>query len=166
VLHAGTLLTLIVFADGWNSAVWPWNVALAASGFALIAPWRGGLGGDLVSAAPAPRLLALALLFAPATFYAGLADAYPAHQLYSAGTARATVYCPAGCQANQDPNATWTLLNVPLPPEPRLFAETFRLTCRAGDMLEVSDPFPAPWTGGERTRLLFCPAGSLPPSHP
>jgi uncharacterized membrane protein YphA (DoxX/SURF4 family) len=43
VLHAGVLIYLV--KRNWNHAVWPWNLALAASGFALIGPWRSSLRG-------------------------------------------------------------------------------------------------------------------------
>jgi hypothetical protein len=105
------------------------------------------------------------LMIAPAGFYLGLVDAYPAHHLYSAATARATVYCPAGCAPAQDVNATWFALGVPLPPEPRLFEATFQATCMPGDSLRIEDPHPPPWAAGD-SRVESCRAGGLRAAHP
>jgi hypothetical protein len=165
-LHAGILFTFSPLAEPRNVAVWPWNVALACSGFALIAPWRTAPLASLLAVPIVPRLTAMLIAVAPASYYLGIMDAYPAHHLYSAGTARATVYCPAGCRPEQDLNASWHHFNVPLPPEPRLFEATFRATCAPGDVLRISDPHPPPWSSTHDERLSACPAGPLPAAHP
>jgi hypothetical protein len=165
-LHGGILVSLAASGEWRNVAVWPWNVALAFSGFALIAPWKECLPVTIRSAPVFSRLAAATLTVAPIGFYAGIVDAYPAHHLYSSGVARATVYCPAGCRPAQDVNATWYALNVPLPPEPRLFAASFAKTCSPGDVLRIDAPrlLLAP---GERSSIVkSCPAGSLPAAHP
>ena len=165
-VHSGILIALGPWGEARNIAIWPWNVALAVGGFALIAPWRTGLVADLRQARIAARVAAMALLVAPAGFYAGVVDAYPAHHLYSAATARATVYCPAGCDAEQDINATWHALNVPMPPEPRLFGAVFQATCSPGDTLRVEDPHPPPWVA-RGSRVETCRAtGGLRAAHP
>ena len=166
VLHAGILFAFSPLAESRNVAVWPWNIALACSGFALIAPWKTPLLASL-RAVPVPaRLLAASIAVAPAGFYLGIVDAYPACHLYSAATASATVYCPAGCRPDQDLNASWYDFNVPLPPEPRLFEATFRATCSPGDVLRIVDPHPPPWNSAGTVRLRSCPAGYLPIAHP
>src|SRR4030095_3218372 len=43
-LHGMVLLTLI--ARGWNSAVWPWNLALGAAGFGFFVNWHEPLWPD------------------------------------------------------------------------------------------------------------------------
>jgi hypothetical protein len=165
-LHIGVVLVLSARGEGRNLAVWPWNIALACSGFALIAPWKTSLGSDLVSAPLVGRVTVGILLFAPLGFYAGIVDAYPANQLYSSGTASETTYCPRGCRPEQDVNATWFALNVPLPPEPRLYLATFAKTCAPGDVLRIGDPHPPPWIDKRQRGIHPCPAGSLPASHP
>jgi hypothetical protein len=199
-LHAGILLTLIPMspvtwgplhlgspspsAEQWNIAIWPWNIALACSGFALIASWRraplsergrGEAAGGRTSFPPFPRAplppslsaaAAIMLAVVPAGFYLGVVDAYPAYHLYSAGTANASIYCPAGCRPEQDLNATWHAFNVPLPPEPRLFEATFNATCAPGDVLRITEPHPPPWDARRSDRIHACPAGPLPASHP
>lgn len=166
VLHAGILIAFSPLAEMRNPAVWPWNIALALSGFALIAPWRTSLLTDLRLAPFATRIAVAALLVMPLGFYAGIVDAYPAHHLYSAATASATIHCPAGCRPEQDVNATWHALNVPMPPQPRLFKATFAKTCAPGDMLKVVDRHPPPWDKNSSNRAIPCPAGSLPAAHP
>lgn len=164
IVHAGILLSLAGNSAAHNVAVWPWNVVQAVSGFAFIAPWPNTIVAEWRAASWAPRVVAGALALLPLGFYAGVVDAYPAHQLYSAGTARATVYCPRGCRPDQDVNATWRAMNVPLPPQPRLFLATFARTCAPGDTLRIDDPHPPPW--GAASQVHPCPAGSLPMAHP
>jgi hypothetical protein len=166
VLHAGILVAFSPIAGSRNVAVWPWNIALACSGFALIAPWKTTLLPSLRAVPLLPRLFAVFIAVAPAGYYLGIVDAYPAYHLYSAATASATVYCPAGCSPDQDLNASWYDFNVPLPPEPRLFEATFRATCSPGDVLRIVDPQPPPWSSAEAVRLQSCPGGSLPIAHP
>jgi len=165
-LHAGILFAFSPFVEARNVAVWPWNIALACSGFALIAPWKTPPLASLLAVPTLPRLFAVLIAVAPAGYYLGIVDAYPAHHLYSAGTASATVYCPAGCRPEQDLNASWHYFNVPLPPEPRLFEATFSATCAPGDVLRIRDPHPPPWSSAQAERLRACPAGSLPAAHP
>jgi uncharacterized membrane protein YphA (DoxX/SURF4 family) len=165
-LHAGILITFSPLAESPNVAVWPWNVALACSGFALIAPWKTPLLESMHTTPPLPRAIAILIAIAPAGYYLGIVDAYPAHHLYSAATASASVYCPAGCRPEQDLNASWHAFNVPLPPETRLFEATFRATCAPGDVLRVRDPHPPPWSTANPERLNACPTGSLPSAHP
>jgi hypothetical protein len=166
VLHAGILFAFSPFAESRNIAVWPWNIALACSGFALIAPWKTAPVASLRAVPLFPRLVAVFIAVAPAGYYLGIVDAYPAHHLYSAATASATVYCPAGCRPDQDLNASWYDFNVPLPPEPRLFEATFRATCSPGDVLRIVDPHPPPWSPAGAVRLQSCPGRSLPIAHP
>jgi hypothetical protein len=166
ILHAGILVAFSPFAESRNVAVWPWNIALACSGFALIALWKSSPLASLRAVPVLPRLLAVFIAVAPAGYYLGIVDAYPAYHLYSAATASATIYCPAGCRPDQDLNASWQDFNVPLPPEPRLFEATFRTSCSPGDVLRIVDPHPPPWSTSDGVRLLSCPANSLPIPQP
>jgi hypothetical protein len=131
-LHAGILFTLSPLGHNWNQAVWPWNVALAGAGFALIVPWRDTLWLGLRRSPLALRLLCALILLSPLGFYVGLTDAYLAHNLYSANTSTAS-------GARVSPDATWYLFNVPFPPEHRLYRQLFAQTCQTGDTLLVYD---------------------------
>jgi len=156
-LHLGILADLSPLGHDWNSAVWPWNVALALSGFALITPWREGPLTSLRQCRRATRLVVALLLLAPAGFYVGVTDAYLAHNLYTSNTASARVECPRGCRPGQQPDDTWQAFNVPFPPEPRLFEQAFRLTCRPGDRLTLTDPRWWLRLHGQGQRRLTCP---------
>lgn len=166
VLHLGIVVALSVRSEQPNVAVWPWNLALAASGFALIAPWTETVIASATAAPLAVKGALLILAMAPLGFYAGMTDAYFAHQLYTGATARATVHCPAGCLPEQDTNATWFAFRTPLPPEPRLFSATFAHTCQAGDMLKIDDPFPPVWDRAQGQQIVSCPTEKLPAAHP
>lgn len=140
-LHLGILLTLV--RDGWNEAVWPWNAALAA-----VAPLLFVADAPR-AAAPTTRALAAGLATFPALFYLGWVDAYPAHNLYTSNTATAVV-----CDAGPVPRCSAALfdtfdeLEVPMPPEPRLYRATFDRTCQPGSTLVVT---------GRATRLTDPP---------
>jgi hypothetical protein len=132
-LHLGVFVTLSPLFAGWNSAVWPWNIALAGAGFLLFRP------DDVPQARPAPYVFAAAavLVVTPALFYAGFSDAYLSHNLYTSNTARAQV-CATTCT---DPTAdAYAALNVPLPPEKRLYRAVFNATCSPDMRLTVTGP--------------------------
>jgi hypothetical protein len=104
----------------------------------------------LADVRPLVRLLVLAILISPAAWFVGVTDAYLAHHLYSADTPRAA-YTGYGAAA------TWSAFNVPLPPEQRLYEQFFRLTCRPGEELTITD---TRWwfrVRGLAQRRLVCP---------
>lgn len=148
-LHTGTLATMASVSWSWNQAVWPWNVALAVAGLALIAPWRESLRETLVRSRPLMRLLIVGLLVSPAGWFVGVTDAYLAHHLYSADVPQAT-------SRALGPGATWAF-RVPLPPEHRLFEQYFRLTCKPGDQLAITDTRWWYRVRGLERRRLTCP---------
>lgn len=160
-LHATILLDLSPLGHNWNQAVWPWNVALAFSGFALIWGWRDGpilaLGRAHLLARPAIVLVALA----PIGFYFGVTDAYLAHNLYTSNTPRAD-WCRAGRGCASDPYtpATWRAFNVPIPPEHRLFESYFFRTCGTGDTLVIKDNRAWAKQRGWDQRTVPCPASA------
>lgn len=139
-LHVLGLVALV--SIGWNDSVWPWNAALvvAAPAFFLFDSHSPRRERKIPAIA-----IALVIGLYPAGFYAGIVDAYMAHSLYASNTARAVVCDPSGT-CSPRALATWDALDVPLPPEPRLFRDLFRQTCKPGDELVV---FP------RRTRILF-----------
>ena len=160
VLHLGILLSLSPLGLDRNSAIWPWNVALAFAGFSLIAPWKEPVLASLLRVPVWARVLMILLAVMPFGFYLGKVDAYLAHNLYSSNIARATVECRGACRRMQDPANTWTSLNVPLPPEHRLYEQYFSLTCRPGDVMTITDPRTWYQRQGLGTRTLPCPADS------
>jgi hypothetical protein len=100
------------------------------------------------------------LVVGPLGFYVGITDAYLAHNLYSANTPRAVVHCPRGCLPDQQPGATWTVFEVPLPPEHRLLEQYFARTCRPGDVMIITDSrWWFAWRGLDQRRLE-CPSKS------
>ncbi|MGI8807977.1 MAG: hypothetical protein ACR2KK_09080 [Acidimicrobiales bacterium] len=130
----------LVMADVSNTSVWPWNLALAAATPLL---FRSLAPGDRAPVQRSPVALATALVFAvyPLGFYVGASDAYLSHNLYTSNTAEASI-CPSGSAEAGGlcfPAflSTLTTLNVPLPPERRLFVGWFRRTCQPGDQLRI-----------------------------
>jgi hypothetical protein len=131
-LHIGIFLDLSPLGHNWNEAVWPWNIALAFAGFALITPWKESPAAALRRCRPLARAAAVFLLIAPLGFYFGVMDAYLSHNLYSSNVPRAS-------STAMSPSIAWRAFNVPFPPEVRLYRQLFDLTCEPGDIMRVTD---------------------------
>jgi hypothetical protein len=65
-------------------------------------------------------------------------DAYPSHNLYSTNVATAKVCPNGGEKCSTKMFDTWDELNVPVPPEPRLYRQSFEKQCRPGDELVIT----------------------------
>lgn len=143
LLHVGVLVSLSPIFGDWNSSVWPWNATVAVAAPLLFLSQRAG------AEFPSRAIMAVAavLLAYPALFYVGVVDAYISHNLYTSNTATAKI-CRGG-QCTRETFDTWDELNVPLPPEPRLFRRTFDIVCEHGDVLVIT---------GKRTRLTGTPS--------
>jgi len=129
-LHTFIFLTLSPLGRNWNESVWPWNIALALAGLALIFSWREW---PLKASFPRPvQVLIVLILISPAGWFVGLTDAYLAHHLYSSDVPRAS-------STALGTGATWSAFEVPLPPEHRLFEQYFRITCQPGDEMTIRD---------------------------
>ncbi len=79
-------------------------------------------------------------LLYPLGFYFKVSDAYLSHNLYSSNTAEASI-CrgPTGSGlCLTAPFFTLDTLNVPLPPEPRLFVQWFELICQPEEKLRIA----------------------------
>jgi hypothetical protein len=143
LLHVGVLVTLSPLFGDWNSAVWPWNAAVAVAAPLLFL--RQPEGAALPNRSVA--VVAAVLLAFPALFYVGVVDAYVSHNLYTSNVARAVI-----CRGDDCTNAafsTWDELNVPMPPEPRLYRQAFDIVCERGDELVIT---------GIRTRITGSPS--------
>jgi len=161
VLHAAAFGLLSPLWLNWNSAVWPWNVALACAGPALIASWRGRALGSCWTAAPRwARGWAASLLLMPLGYHLGLVDAYLAACLYAANTPRGFICSPF---ERRPLNEFYGPLNVTLPPAHRLFREFFQRVGRPGTWLEVEDPR---WLVGGSRKIRWKPLPSAEPSSP
>jgi hypothetical protein len=130
-MHVGILSTLAAGRNE-NASIWPWNFALALSGVALFMPWQGSALEDFRRQSRAVRALALTLLLAPFGWYFGLVDAYLSYHLYS-------VDVPVPDAPSKPFRQTWKYLNVPIPPEHRLFVRFFDVTCFPGETLTVRE---------------------------
>jgi hypothetical protein len=108
-IHAGILLTLSPVGRNWNEAVWPWNLALALAGLALIVPWKEPLFKTLAETVPTARALVIFILLSPAGWFVGITDAYLAYHLYSSDVPRAS-------STALGTGVTWSAFEVPLPP--------------------------------------------------
>jgi hypothetical protein len=154
-MHLGILVTLLR-AD-WNVAVWPWNLALAGAAPLLFAGPPASVRRELV------RPAAAVLVTLPALFYVGVVDAYPAHNLYSSNTAAALVCTGSACAPA--PFGTLDALDVPLPPEPRLYRRWFEAECRPGTVLQITGPRTR-LTDPPRVERHACPAADEGPIAP
>ncbi len=167
VLHGIVLLTLI--HRGWNSAVWPWNVALAAAGYEFFAGWNEPLWPTsaareshvhstsrdqpkLYTPSPArlwlSRVLLSVWMLYPALFYANACDGYLAWCVYSSNVPDAFVYDESAPEGERLFDRAYESLHVPFSPAVRLFQQHFRRRGQLDDRLEINDPRPfSHWRG-------------------
>jgi len=134
------LATFVVLAWRlhWNGAVWPWNLALAVAGPAVLLPWRGaGFGAEWAAAGRAARAAAIGLLILPAGYWLGCVDAFLAHCVYADNRPMAYVCTPF---SRTEVDTICIRLGVVLPPAHRLYAPFFHGVGRPGEWLEIEDP--------------------------
>ena len=128
-LHIGIFVTLSPLLGDWNAAVWPWNLALAVAARQLF--------GQPERSDRLARGVAIAFLASPALFYVGAIDTYLAHNLYAANAATAHVCRGEPPQCSAAAFRTIDDLDVPMPPEPRLFRQLFDEICEPGSTLRI-----------------------------
>jgi hypothetical protein len=156
LLHCSAV-TILHRLDDWNTAVYPWNLALAVVGAWFIYDWRSSPREERASCGTVGFAAGIALFLSPLLFYVGLLDAYLSHCLYSANVPAAVMIPAAAGSHTYHVNGTegpyWSSVNVPQPPAHRIFEAYFRRTAGPGDRLEVVDPrLWAVWTGWDRYR--------------
>jgi hypothetical protein len=130
-VHGGIALLLV--SRGVNSAVWAWNGILALSGFVYFSRWRALADAYLAKLDWPARLAAVLIWLAPAGYYLNFVDAYLAHCLYSKNTLRATYH------GEPVVDLSMREVNVPLPPELRLYELLFEQTASPGDVMRIED---------------------------
>ena len=134
-----------------DSPILFWNLALAFAGFALVSSWSRSLPSSLKELNPVTASVVLMVLISPIGFYFGLFDAYLSHNLYSKSIPTAIWYRASGKHESIN---TWNTLNVPLPPEHRLYEAYFNNSCERGDFLIIHDPRHwARWRGYAERRV-------------
>jgi hypothetical protein len=135
-LHLGIVCTLW-FGIGWDEAVWPWNLALAASGYVFIASWKEAPLEQFRKFGIAARLAVGLILLVPLAYDSGCVDTYLCHVLYSSHAPLAWIRTPDGGRNLID---TRPALKVPVPQIERLYAAYFVAVAQPGDELEIFDP--------------------------
>src|SRR5688500_16853574 len=155
ILHGGILLALM--HRGWNTAVWPWNLALAVAGYGFFAGWNGPLlarASDPQQASRAWQVAGLLLLAYPGLFYLNLCDGYLAWCVYASNTPEAVIYDRQSPEGERLFLRAYRPLNVPFSPALRLLEQHFRRTGQPGDRLEITDPRPlSRWQGRSKLTL-------------
>lgn len=142
-LHIG-IVGMLYSMNGWNTSVWGWNLALAASAIVIVGGWRTPFVEQIRSCGLVASIGALLLFVSPALYYVGALDAYLSHCLYSANVPTAQ-FVPAPethalpYQLHWVDGPYWKNLNVPQPPTHRNFELYFRRVARKGDKLIVTD---------------------------
>ncbi len=134
-----------------NVAVWPWNLALAASAWVLLGAARGPLLGDRATAGPLPRAFAALAVVLPLGYHAGFVDAPFAQQVYVQNGPRATWLRADG---RVEPVGLVPGLGVFVPPVPRIQAAWFAAVAQPGDRMAIEERRPLAKLCGRGDRLL------------
>jgi hypothetical protein len=106
----------------------------------LIWPWRTSLREEWRAASRPVRAAAALVLFSPLLFYLGLLDPFLAYCLYAQNTPEAWIYVPNGGPPTIISTILDTKVNVPIPPEHRLFEAYFEQVAQPGETLIIEDP--------------------------
>ncbi len=177
--HAVTLW--LITQQGWNSAVWPWNIAMVLLVYLLFIRARvGGIVGCLKPDSPQKVTAILLFLLLPALNFFGLWDNYLSAALYSGNVPVLRIeVSPEDEQAlpvamRQAINITdterpilfaerWALeeLNIPAYPETRSLerlAEKVRASGRLNHSRFYLETFPRFFKGENRRKALFLSA--------
>ena len=181
-MHAFVLFCIGPLGHGWNTVVWPWNVAMSA--FVVLLFWRTAdfsLKQVLLPARRSPYLHTVVLvLFAVMPLFGlfGLWDSYLSASLYSGNNKKGTLFIdetvkdrvPRGIHERVADLQTgekyvlnvsrWSYeeLNVPPYPETRIFRSVARHVCSyteepSGVRLEIED---RPALSGNRAEVYDC----------
>jgi hypothetical protein len=181
LLHGVVFLTLV--ARGWNSAVWPWNLALAVAGYGFFHGWDEPLWAwnsatapliessiasrrSISSSSPVRQRIwqsvAIALMIYPVLFYLNLCDGYLAWCVYSSNVPEAVIYDSQSPEGERLFDRAYTPLNVPFSPAVRLCEQYFHRVGQIDDRLEIDDPRPfSRWRGCDKRMLVFTEEGPV-----
>ncbi len=148
---------------GPSSAIFWWNLGLAAAAIVLLALDAPQPDLRPVPAPTLARVLLVGLFAYPALAYAGTIDPYLGHHLYSGDVPTAVVCTDDGTCSDFGILATRGALGVPIPPTARLFERWFLAGCTPGEQLRVTgmrlraplDDLPV-----ARSTTVTCPVGS------
>ncbi len=158
-LHIGIFATLGPWGHRWNTAVWPWNLAMALIAPLLFWPWRESLRQSVQSTQRWLRPMLAVVLIGPALLYLGLQHPYLSHHLYTDGLPT-TEWCSGEdllCTNDRGNDEVYSSLNVPLPPTHHTLAEYFRRNCAHNDRLTIREPRRFVRARGITTIELRCP---------
>jgi len=144
-IHLSIFVYLSPLLENWNIAVWPWNLALAAAGFAFIGSWKESLLETLSKTSRSVKAMAAILVIMPIGFYFGITDPYLAHCLYSKNTPNAWILRADNKHVDDKPDLerlslfSLRTLHVPFPAQHRLYEQYFRLVGKPNDRLIIKD---------------------------
>jgi hypothetical protein len=124
----------------WNESVCPWNAALALGGVTLLWQWRTTLRAEWRAASNWLRGAVVVVLLSPLLFYVGLIDPFLAYCVYANSSPTAAIYVPGGGTQMLSDTIADPSLNVPIPPEHRMFEAFFEQIAQPGEVLIIEDP--------------------------
>ncbi|HKD35976.1 MAG TPA: hypothetical protein VKB78_04220 [Pirellulales bacterium] len=134
------IVSILAVRLHWNESVCPWNAALAVASVTLLWRWRTSLHEDWRGASNWLRGAIAAVLLSPLLFYVGLIDPFLAYCVYANNSPTAAVYIPGGGIRTLSDTIPDPSLNVPIPPEHRLFEAYFEQIAMPGEVLIIDDP--------------------------
>jgi hypothetical protein len=132
-----TIVVTLALGLGWDEAVWPWNLALAAAGYVFIGSWKETPAAQFRQLGVAMRLALGVILLLPLAYDSDCVDTYLCHVLYSSHAPLAWIRTSDGRRELID---TRPRLKVPVPQIERLYVAHFAAVAAPGDELEIFDP--------------------------
>jgi hypothetical protein len=168
LMHAAILYCLGPTGHGWNTVVWPWNVALVALVVILFADTSGVPGRQIVWPGSWPGRVALVLFgVMPGLSFVGCWDPYLSAALYSGNVPRPRLFLSGAAAAALPPHVReayldgdeldlsgWAMdeLNVPVYPARRVFRGVARRLGVPPDVRLVTCDRPH-WRTGDRDEI-------------
>jgi uncharacterized membrane protein YphA (DoxX/SURF4 family) len=163
-----------LYPSAWFQPIWPWNLILMLSGFALLWNWNSTPRQLWQQAHAGLRTAILAMLVSPLLYYVGWLHPYLAHCLYSGNVVVAYVeYQPTSLPIPEqaDPRKVGlrrglgeevqAALGLSLPPTEFMFRRYFEMTGRPGEVAVLMYPPALSLVSGIKERVIYHRRGEL-----
>jgi uncharacterized membrane protein YphA (DoxX/SURF4 family) len=162
------------YPSAWFQPIWPWNLILMLSGFALLWNWTVTPRQLWRQSRLGLRIVILLMLVSPLLYYVGWLHPYLAHCLYSGNVVVAYVeYQPTSLPIPEQADArkigsrrglgeeVQAQLGLSLPPTEAIFRGYFDKTAQVGEVAVLQYPQALSLWSGVKERVIYHLQGEL-----